>query len=136
MKDLPVVHVVAAAIIDDGRCLIGRRPRGGSAGELWEFPGGKVEAGETPEAALEREIREELSVQIEVGPRLGRSELRDARRHLILDLFLATWREGDYQARAHLELSWVDAELRDPASFAPADRPLLPLIASHLARAR
>lgn len=132
MTELRVVHVVAAVIVLSGRCLIGRRPKGGSAGELWEFPGGKVELGETPEAALVREIREELGVEVDVGAYLGRSEQRDEHRHLILDLYAATWKEGAFEARAHLELAWVDRELRPTADFAPADRPLLPIVVLHL----
>lgn len=127
-----VVHVVAAAIFLSGRCLIGRRPKGGSAGELWEFPGGKVEPGETPEGALVREIREELGVEIEVGRLLGRSEQPDEHRHLLLDLYAATWKAGEFQAREHLELRWVREQLPDPLEFAPADRPLLPLVAMSL----
>jgi 8-oxo-dGTP diphosphatase len=124
--------VVAAAIVLSDRCLIGRRPKGGSAGELWEFPGGKVEQGETPESALVREIREELGVEIEVGQLLGRSEQRDERRRLILDLYAATWTAGEFQAREHLELRWVREELPAVADFAPADRPLLPLVMARL----
>jgi len=123
------LHVVAAALTRAGRYLIGRRPPGGSAGELWEFPGGKVEAGESPEAALVREIREELAVEIEVGRLIGRSELASPERLLVLDLYAATWRSGDFEARAHLELTWVDAASLQDFCFAPADRPLLPLLA-------
>jgi 8-oxo-dGTP diphosphatase len=88
-------HVVAAAIVSEGRCLIGRRPPGGSAGELWEFPGGKVEPGESPEAALVREIQEELGVAIEVGPLIGSSSLETAERILVLELYQATWTSGE-----------------------------------------
>jgi len=133
MKSVPVVHVVAAAIIRSGRCLIGRRPKGGSAGELWEFPGGKVEVGETPEGALVREIREELGVEIEVGELLGRSEQADAQRRLVLDLYAASWKAGEFQAREHLELRWVQDELPAVLEFAPADRPLLSLVTARLA---
>jgi len=135
LSALRTIHVVAAAIVLDGQCLIGRRLPGGSAGELWEFPGGKVEAGETPERALVREIQEELGIDIEVGALLGRSETHTEERHLILDLYLARWRAGELEARAHSELRWTDAELPDPALFAAADRPLLAPVAAHLERA-
>lgn len=127
-----VVHVVAAAIFLSDRCLIGRRPKGGSAGELWEFPGGKVEQGETPEGALVREIREELGVEIEVRELMGRSEQADEHRRLVLDLYVATWSSGEFQAREHLELRWVRDDLPAVVEFAPADRPLLPLVMARL----
>jgi 8-oxo-dGTP diphosphatase len=129
MSERSHVHVVAAAIRRSERYLIGKRLPGGSAGELWEFPGGKVEPGESPEAALLREIREELGVEIELGPFIGRSELRSPERLLILDLYSARWLSGEFEARAHLELAWVEAASFDRYSFAPADRPLLPMLA-------
>lgn len=68
------LHVVGAAIIEHGRCLVAqRRPEMALAG-LWEFPGGKVELSELPQSALEREIREELGLAIDVGPWIGRGE--------------------------------------------------------------
>lgn len=128
MSERKRVHVVAAAICSSGRYLIGRRPPGGSAGELWEFPGGKVEVGESPEAALRREIREELGVEIEVGRLLGRSELESAERLLVLDLYAATWQSGELETRAHLELVWAEAAAFGSFCFAPADQPFLPLL--------
>jgi mutator protein MutT len=128
MSEPKQLHVVAAAIRRDGLYLIGKRMPGGSAGGLWEFPGGKVEVGESPEAALVREIREELAVEIGVGRLIGRSELASPERHLVLDLYAATWQSGEFEARAHLELAWVEGEYLHTFSFAPADRPLLPLL--------
>jgi 8-oxo-dGTP diphosphatase len=132
MSERRRTHVVAAAIVVDGRCLIGRRPPGGSAGELWEFPGGKVELGETPEAALMREIQEELGVAIDVGPLLGSSSIETAERILVLDLYLATWTSGELERREHLELDWASADLLESFSFAPADQPLLPVLGERL----
>ena len=132
MSERRRTHVVAAAIVSEGRCLIGRRPPGGSAGELWEFPGGKVEPGESPEAALVREIQEELGVAIEVGPLIGSSSLETAERVLVLELYQATWTSGELELREHLELDWASAESLLLFSFAPADQPLLPLVGEQL----
>jgi mutator protein MutT len=132
MSDRRRTHVVAAAIVSEGRCLIGRRPPGGSAGELWEFPGGKVEQGESPEAALVREIQEELGVAIEVGSLIGSSSIETAERILVLELYQATWTSGELELREHLELDWANAESLFSFAFAPADQPLLPLVGEQL----
>ena len=124
----PVVLVAAVAMIDpDGRVLLARRPEGKSMAGLWEFPGGKVEAGETPEAALDRELREELGVAICVpclAPLSFASHAYDD-FHLLMPLYsLRKW-DGIARPREGQELAWVRPEnLRDYA-MPPADAPLV-----------
>ncbi len=124
----PVVLVVAVAMIDpDGRVLLARRPEGKSMAGLWEFPGGKVEAGETPEAALDRELREELGVEICVpclAPLSFASHAYDD-FHLFMPLYILRKWDGIARPREGQELAWVRPErLRDYA-MPPADAPLV-----------
>ncbi len=124
----PVVLVAAVAMIDpDGRVLLARRPEGKSMAGLWEFPGGKVEAGETPEAALDRELREELGVEICVpclAPLTFASHAYDD-FHLFMPLYMLRKWDGIARPREGQELAWVrPACLRDYA-MPPADAPLV-----------
>jgi len=101
--------IVAAALIRDGKVLIGCRNHPAELAGQWEFPGGKAERGETPPTALIREIAEELGARIEVGPELGRHELPDGALLILLQARLAA---GSPEPRAleHRQLSWVGAE--------------------------
>lgn len=123
--------VVAAALIDpSGRVLVQRRPAGKPMAGLWEFPGGKVEAGELPEGALVRELAEELAITLDaeaLAPAAFASEAL-GRRHLLLLLYtLRSW-QGDPEPRHATELRWVlPAELRG-LDMPPADLPLIPLL--------
>jgi 8-oxo-dGTP diphosphatase len=109
-ENLPVVLVAAAALIDpDGRVLIARRPEGKSMAGLWEFPGGKVHAGETPEYALMRELEEELGIETRpccFSPVAFASHSYD-NFHLLMPLFVCRVWKGVPQAREHKALKWV-----------------------------
>lgn len=83
----PPVLVVAAVIERDGKVLIGQRRNGGRHALKWEFPGGKIEKGETPREALRRELAEELGIDAEIGPEIDRYEVRYGNRRPILLLF-------------------------------------------------
>ena len=85
MRGESVIHVVGAAIIEKDRCLVARRGPGMALAGYWEFPGGKVEPGESPEVALVREIREEMGIGIEVGNWIGRGESVVHGRRIVLD---------------------------------------------------
>ncbi|MGH3743737.1 MAG: (deoxy)nucleoside triphosphate pyrophosphohydrolase [Mycobacteriales bacterium] len=120
--------VVAAAILRDGRVLVGRRRTGPYAGR-YEFPGGKVEPGEDEGAALVRECREELGVEVEVGERIGADTAIDAG---VLRLFAAVT-GGEPQARDHDDLRWCGAADIDALPWIAADRPLVDAVRSRLA---
>ncbi len=120
--------VAACALIDvDGRILIGKRPAGKQLAGLWEFPGGKVEAGETPEACLIRELDEELGIQVShacLAPFVFASHAYED-FHLIMPLYLCRRWEGFAMAREHEALAWVKADRMADYPMPPADAPLV-----------
>jgi 8-oxo-dGTP diphosphatase len=122
-----IVLVVAGLIRRGDRCLIGRRRLNDSAGGLWEFPGGKVKDGETPEDALRRELSEELDVSVDVGPWLGRALSETATRLLVLDLYAVRCQDETSTPLAleHDELRWIGAKDLSDFDWAMADLPLL-----------
>ncbi|HBS99522.1 8-oxo-dGTP diphosphatase MutT [Salipiger marinus] len=126
-----IVLVSAVALIDvEGRVLLAQRPEGKSMAGLWEFPGGKVEAGETPEAALIRELHEELGIETWsscLAPLTFASHAYDS-FHLLMPLFACRKWQGVPQSREGQALKWVQA--RDLASYPmpPADIPLIPIL--------
>ncbi|HLP07874.1 MAG TPA: (deoxy)nucleoside triphosphate pyrophosphohydrolase [Opitutaceae bacterium] len=129
----PHFHVVCALIEREGRVLAARRPAGKSQALLWEFPGGKLEVDEAAAAALVREIREELRVEIALGERLQDARHDYGRFAITLTPFLATLREPGAEPHAveHAELRWcTPAQLR-ALEWAPAD---VPIVAEFLAR--
>jgi 8-oxo-dGTP diphosphatase len=132
----PLLIVVAAAMIDGaGRVLVQQRPPGKPMAGLWEFPGGKVDPGELPEAALCRELAEELGITVataDLTPAAFASEAL-GERHLLLLLFLLRDWEGAPQARHATALQWLPpGELRGLA-MPPADEPLIGLLEAVLA---
>jgi 8-oxo-dGTP diphosphatase len=131
------VHVVGAAIVRDGRCLAAQRGPAMRLPGKWEFPGGKVEDGEDPRAALVREVREELGLEIEVGELLGtgRDAGGDAGADVAvrLDVYHATVSGGELRLLEHAAVRWLTLAELDAVDWAEADRPLLPLLPSRLA---
>ena len=130
---MSLLVVVAAALIDQqGRVLIAQRPLGKEFSGMWEFPGGKVELGESPEAALVRELREELGIAIDpsaLTPVVFSSGSRGA-RHLLLLLYRCAKWVGEVQALDAMALKWVKpAEIRTN-EMPPADRPLVSILAA------
>ena len=128
---MKTVLVAAVALIDaDGRVLLAKRPVGKSMAGLWEFPGGKIEAGETPEAALIRELTEELGIdtwQSCLAPLSFASHTYED-FHLLMPLFVCRKWEGSPQPREGQELKWVRP--RDLRSYPmpAADIPLIPVL--------
>jgi 8-oxo-dGTP diphosphatase len=111
----------------DGRVLIAKRPQGKEFAGLWEFPGGKVEPGETPEACLIRELEEELGVKVTpacLSPFVFTSHLYDS-FHLLMPLFLCRRWDGIIEAREHEALAWVRPGKLNEYPMPPADVPLV-----------
>jgi len=126
-----MLPVVAAALVDaDGRVLLQQRPVGKSLAGLWEFPGGKVETGETPEAALIRELEEELGIAVPhacLSPAtFASAPLGD--RHLLLLLYVARKWVGVPRALEATALKWVRPADMYALPMPPADRPLIGLL--------
>ena len=123
-----VVLVAACALIDaDGRVLIAERPAGRSMAGLWEFPGGKVEAGETPEATLIRELKEELGIEVKeacLAPLTFASHTYDD-FHLLMPLYVCRRWDGMVTAREGQKLSWVRPNRLREYPMPPADVPLV-----------
>lgn len=123
------ILVVAVALIDtDGRLLLAQRPEGKTLAGLWEFPGGKVEQGERPEAALIRELREELGINVEescLAPLTFASHTY-ADFHLLMPLFVCRRWKGLVQPLEGQTLKWVCAKHLRDYPMPPADLPLIP----------
>lgn len=119
------IHVVGAAIFDDqGRCLLAKRSAQMANPLLWEFPGGKVEPGETPQLALERELREELAIEVEVLDFIARGEARvSSGKEIILDVYRAALVRGAATPREHAAIAWVFPKDFVDYTFPEADLP-------------
>ena len=124
----PMVLVAAAALVDvDGRVLICQRPEGKHLAGMWEFPGGKVEAGETPEACLIRELQEELGITVTkacLAPFVFASHEYES-FHLLMPLYLVRRWEGRVVAHHHSATAWVRPREMDRYEMPPADAPLV-----------
>ena len=123
-----IVLVAAAALVDvDGRVLICQRPEGKQLAGLWEFPGGKVEPGETPEACLIRELEEELGIRVShacLAPFVFASHEYES-FHLLMPLYLVRRWEGQVANLEHKAMAWVRPNDRDSYPMPPADGPLV-----------
>ena len=128
---MKTVLVSAVALIDrDGRVLLAQRPEGKSMAGLWEFPGGKVEAGETPEAALVRELREELGIETQnscLAPLTFASHSYED-FHLLMPLFACRKWNGIVQPKEGQALKWVCPRDLLDYPMPPADIPLISIL--------
>ncbi len=131
MSAPPVVLVVAVALIDaDGRVLLARRPEGKAMAGLWEFPGGKVEPGETPEAALIRELDEELGIDVSascLAPFTFASHGYED-FHLLMPLYVCRVWEGRLRPREGQQTAWVHPRRLADYPMPPADKPLVAML--------
>ena len=121
------IHVVAAIIVDGDRVFATQRGYG-EWKDYWEFPGGKIEPGETPEAALHREIQEELDTKIAVGQRLTTIEYDYPEFHLTMDCFLAHVVEGSLVLKEHEAAKWLKKDRLDSIKWLPADQTIIELL--------
>ena len=128
-----VKHVVAAIILKDGKVFATRRGYGEWKG-WWEFPGGKIEAGETPQTALVREIREELDAEISVGGLLDTVEWDYPDFHLTMHCYLCTLLSESMHLNEHEAAAWLTADTIRSVNWLPADVILLDKIEEILGR--
>lgn len=122
--------VVGAAIIREGKCLVAKRSAQMRAPGKWEFPGGKVEEGETPRDALAREIAEELGVVIAVGDHLGQGVAGE----VVLEVYAAELVSGQPHAAEHEALAWIGPEEAADLVWAEPDIPIIPALCTLLAK--
>ncbi len=115
------MEVTAGAILRGGKLLAARRRQGHGRGGLWELPGGKVEPDETPELCLARELREELGVAVEVGPRLAEVVHEYPDITIRLMVFRCALPAGEPRALDHAELRWINPEQVGDLAWSPAD---------------
>lgn len=125
------IEVVAAIIVKDGQVFATRRGYGEWQG-WWEFPGGKMEAGETPQEALRREIREELEADIEIGSFLDTVEWDYPAFHLTMHCFICTLVSESLHLNEHEAASWLTGETLNSVKWLPADEGLIPKITAIL----
>lgn len=128
---MKTILVSAVALIDqDGRILIAKRPDGKSMAGLWEFPGGKVELGETPEQALVRELSEELGIKTWNSCLAPMTFASHAYKdfHLLMPLFVCRKWEGIVIPKEEQELKWVYSSELKNYPMPPADKPLIPIL--------
>jgi 8-oxo-dGTP diphosphatase len=123
-----VIEVVAAVMQKDGKYMIARRRPGKHLAGYWEFPGGKIEEGETPEESLQREMQEEFGVHAEIGDYLGDSVHDYGSKIVRLMAYKATVEEDIHQSTDHDLIEWVECSRMSSYQLAPADIPLLQYI--------
>ena len=126
-----IVLVAAVALLDaDNRVLLTRRPAGKPMAGLWEFPGGKVDEGETPEVALIRELQEELGITVPVkclAPLTFASHAYES-FHLLMPLYICRRWEGEVTPLEGQEIAWVRSQKLPSYEMPPADVPLIPIL--------
>ena len=128
---MKTVRVVAAIIIHEDKIFATQRGYG-EFKDGWEFPGGKIEPGETPQEALVREIKEELDIEIEVKDFLETVEYDYPEFHLSMDCFFCTIRSGELVLKEHEAAKWLTAETLESVEWLPADKGLIEGIRDYL----
>lgn len=127
----PLLIVVACALLDaDNRVLLAQRPAGKSLAGLWEFPGGKIEANETPEEALIRELSEELAITVKqdcLSPLTFASHLYE-KFHLLMPLYICRRYQGIARGAEGQNIKWVRVGEIDRYQMPDADKPLIPIL--------
>ena len=128
---MKTVRVVAAVILERDRIFATQRGYGAFK-DGWEFPGGKIEPGETPEQALAREIREELDTEVDVGRLLTQVEYDYPEFHLSMGCYLCAIRSGSLTLKEHESARWLTAGQLDSVDWLPADRAVIELLKREL----
>ncbi|MDU4961808.1 MAG: (deoxy)nucleoside triphosphate pyrophosphohydrolase [Sporomusaceae bacterium] len=119
------VTVAVAVVINAGRCLIARRAPGRHLAGFWEFPGGKLEGGETPACCLQRELLEELAIEVAVDAFIAESCFTYESVRVRLLAYTARWESGSLTLRVHDDYAWVDAAAMTDYRWPPANAPIL-----------
>lgn len=117
---MKIIRVAAVIIIEDGKVFVTQRGYGDFKGG-WEFPGGKIDEGETPEEALVREIKEELDTEVEVNELLDTVEYDYPNFHLSMDCFICKIKSGDLVLKEHEASAWLTKDELDSVAWLPAD---------------
>lgn len=128
---MKTIKVVAAIIIDNGKVFATQRGYG-EFKDGWEFPGGKIEVGETPEDAIVREIKEELDTEVEVVELLDTVEYDYPDFHLSMDCFICKIKSGDLVLKEHEAAKWLTKETLNTVEWLPADRGLIEKIKGYI----
>lgn len=128
---MKTIRVVAAIIIDGDKIFATQRGYGEFKGG-WEFPGGKIEEGETPEEALVREIKEELDTVIEVGELIDTVEYDYPNFHLSMDCFICTIKEGNLVLKEHEDAKWLTKDTLHSVDWLPADEGLVKKLKAYI----
>ena len=128
---MKIVKVVAAIIIDNNKVFATQRGYG-EFKDGWEFPGGKIEPGETPQEALVREIEEELDTKIKVNEKVDTVEYDYPTFHLSMDCFICNVLEGDLVLKEHKAAKWLNKEELYSVEWLPADKGLIEKIKNYL----
>jgi 8-oxo-dGTP diphosphatase len=123
MDDL--INVTAAILFYNGRLLIAKRKETGKLPNVWEFPGGKIESGETPEDCLKREMEEEFGIGVTTGDHFGESIYHYDHGSIKLLVYRTTWVAGEFTIRDHQAIEWVSIDDLTDYDFAPADKPFV-----------
>ena len=116
-----IVKVTAAVLEHDGKIIIAQRKSGDPLAGKWEFPGGKIEAGETPEQCLARELKEEFDIDVSIGDFLGSNIHHYDHISIELMAYRATWVSGEIIMNDHNAYRWITVDQLDDFEFAPAD---------------
>lgn len=125
MDNTGYIEVTAAIIVQEGKILIAQRPPTDELAFMWEFPGGKVDPGETPEECLKRELFEELSIHVAVKDFICESFYAYDHKNIQLMAYLVTYLSGDFVVKEHAQIKWVLPENLKYYTFAPADIPIV-----------
>jgi 8-oxo-dGTP diphosphatase len=131
MNNPSVKSVTAAILVKDRRILIAKRKSSDPLANKWEFPGGTVESGESPEECLRREMREEFDIDVNVGEYFGESIYHYVHGSIKLLAYMAYWIGGEIKMQAHDDYKWVRIDRLSQYDFAPADIPLAKEVMDH-----
>jgi 8-oxo-dGTP diphosphatase len=123
-----VKTVTAAILVHEGKILIAKRGPRDHLAHKWEFPGGKIEPGETPEACLKREMQEEFQIEIVVGECLGESLYPYHHGAIRLLAYRTFWHSGELHPEVHAEYAWAAVEQLPYFDFSPADIPFVEML--------